>query len=63
MPLIIAIVMQLSQQLSGIGAIFYYSTKVFEKAGVDPEFSKTVTIAVGVTMVCNSAKFIYLIKI
>ncbi|XP_061793625.1 solute carrier family 2, facilitated glucose transporter member 1 [Nerophis lumbriciformis] len=33
-PLLVAVVLQLSQQLSGINAVFYYSTSIFEKAGV-----------------------------
>ena len=34
MPLLIAIVMQLSQQLSGINAVFYYSTNLFITTGL-----------------------------
>ncbi|KAL0978518.1 hypothetical protein UPYG_G00171580 [Umbra pygmaea] len=33
-PILIAIMLQLSQQFSGINAVFYYSTSIFEKAKV-----------------------------
>ncbi|XP_078064953.1 solute carrier family 2, facilitated glucose transporter member 1-like, partial [Mustelus asterias] len=33
-PLIVSVVIHLSQQLSGINAVFYYSTDIFTKAGV-----------------------------
>ncbi|XP_047202399.1 solute carrier family 2, facilitated glucose transporter member 1-like isoform X1 [Girardinichthys multiradiatus] len=41
-PLIIAITLQLSQQLSGINAVFYYSTRIFEKAGVKQPVYATI---------------------
>ncbi|GAB1296329.1 Solute carrier family 2, facilitated glucose transporter member 4 [Apodemus speciosus] len=45
-PLLIAVVLQLSQQLSGINAVFYYSTSIFESAGVgQPAYA---TIGAGV---------------
>ena len=50
-PLLIGIVMQLSQQLSGINAIFYYSTNIFTSAGLSQETAKYSTIGVGVVMV------------
>ncbi|CAG2107766.1 unnamed protein product [Medioppia subpectinata] len=50
-PLIIGIIMQLSQQLSGINAIFYYSTNIFTSAGLSEEVAKYSTIGVGVVMV------------
>ena len=34
LPLLIAIIMQLSQQLSGINAVFYYSTNLFITTGL-----------------------------
>ncbi|XP_076263788.1 glucose transporter 1 isoform X13 [Rhynchophorus ferrugineus] len=50
-PLIIGIVMQLSQQLSGINAVFYYSTDLFESSGLTPESAKFATIGIGCIMV------------
>uniref|UniRef100_A0A480N736 Solute carrier family 2, facilitated glucose transporter member 1 n=1 Tax=Sus scrofa TaxID=9823 RepID=A0A480N736_PIG len=45
-PILIAVVLQLSQQLSGINAVFYYSTSIFETAGVgQPAYA---TIGAGV---------------
>uniref|UniRef100_A0A8C5HKT1 Solute carrier family 2, facilitated glucose transporter member 1-like n=1 Tax=Gouania willdenowi TaxID=441366 RepID=A0A8C5HKT1_GOUWI len=41
-PIIIAIMLQLSQQLSGINAVFYYSTRIFEKAGVEQPVYATI---------------------
>ena len=53
-PLVIGIVMQLSQQLSGINAIFYYSTDIFTNAGLTEDVAKYSTIGVGVVMVAMS---------
>lgn len=52
-PLIIGIVMQLSQQLSGINAVFYYSTFLFTSAGLTEENAKFATIGIGAIMVSN----------
>lgn len=45
-PLIIAIVMMLSQQLSGINAIFFYSTNIFANAGVSNGALSTVYVGI-----------------
>uniref|UniRef100_A0AAY4AQF9 Solute carrier family 2, facilitated glucose transporter member 4 n=1 Tax=Denticeps clupeoides TaxID=299321 RepID=A0AAY4AQF9_9TELE len=41
-PIVIAILLQLSQQLSGVNAIFYYSTSIFQKAGVEKPIYATI---------------------
>ncbi|KAM4736222.1 solute carrier family 2, facilitated glucose transporter member 3 [Anableps anableps] len=41
-PIIIAIILQLSQQLSGINAVFYYSTGIFKTAGVTKPIYATI---------------------
>lgn len=50
-PLIIGIMMQLSQQLSGINAIFYYSTDIFLSAEVPENYAVYATMGVGAIMV------------
>ncbi len=51
LPLFICILMHLSQQLSGMVAIFYYSTKFFIDAGVPDENAQYATLGVGALMV------------
>ncbi|XP_028910266.1 solute carrier family 2, facilitated glucose transporter member 3 [Ornithorhynchus anatinus] len=41
-PILIAIMLQLSQQLSGINAVFYYSTGIFTDAGVSEPIYATI---------------------
>ncbi|KAK3518894.1 hypothetical protein QTP70_014941 [Hemibagrus guttatus] len=41
-PLLVAIMLQLSQQFSGINAVFYYSTSIFKKAGVSQPVYATI---------------------
>ncbi|PAA58619.1 hypothetical protein BOX15_Mlig001438g3 [Macrostomum lignano] len=50
-PLLIGLVLHLSQQLSGINVIFYYSSDLFVAAGASPQASKFATVAVGCVMV------------
>ncbi|XP_065080719.1 glucose transporter type 1 isoform X4 [Ochlerotatus camptorhynchus] len=50
-PLMIGIVMQLSQQFSGINAVFYYSTSLFMSSGLTEESAKFATIGIGAIMV------------
>ncbi|XP_059371906.1 solute carrier family 2, facilitated glucose transporter member 4-like [Carassius carassius] len=59
-PIIISILLQLSQQLSGINAIFYYSTDIFKKAGVEsPVYA---TIGAGVVNVAFTIVSLFLVE-
>ncbi|XP_003966961.1 solute carrier family 2, facilitated glucose transporter member 1 [Takifugu rubripes] len=59
-PIIISILLQLSQQLSGINAIFYYSTSIFMKAGVQsPVYA---TIGAGVVNCAFTVVSLFLIE-
>ncbi|XP_055864997.1 solute carrier family 2, facilitated glucose transporter member 1-like [Biomphalaria glabrata] len=46
-PLIICIVLQMSQQFSGINAVIYYSTSIFGSAGLSKESSQYATVGTG----------------
>ncbi|XP_034636981.1 solute carrier family 2, facilitated glucose transporter member 2 isoform X1 [Trachemys scripta elegans] len=45
-PVIVALMVQISQQFSGINAIFYYSTNIFVRAGVDQPVYATIGVGV-----------------
>ncbi|CAL1527830.1 unnamed protein product [Lymnaea stagnalis] len=50
-PLIICIVLQMSQQFSGINAVIYYSTDIFSSAGLSKEESQYATVGTGLVNV------------
>nr|KAI8752096.1 solute carrier family 2; facilitated glucose transporter member 1-like isoform X1 [Biomphalaria glabrata] len=59
-PLIISMVMQLSQQLSGINGVFYYSANLFKSAGLSPSTATHATSGVGGVMVVMTFVTIFL---
>lgn len=61
-PLLIAVVMQLSQQLSGITAVFYYSTGLFIDAGIPEEYTGLTTVGIGVVNVVMTLVSLILIE-
>ena len=46
-PLIIAMMMMLAQQLSGINCAMFYSTDIFKNAGLDDQASQSATLGMG----------------
>merc|ERR1712241_814242 len=46
-PLIIAMMMMLAQQLSGINCAIFYSTEIFKNAGLDAQDSQPATLGMG----------------
>merc|ERR1719356_1314975 len=51
LPLTVCVVMHLSQQLSGMVAIFYYSISFFTSAGIDEQQAQYANLGVGGIMV------------
>jgi sugar porter (SP) family MFS transporter len=47
MPLIISVVIHAGQQLSGINAVMFYATYIFEQTGMQPEEVSFATIGLG----------------
>ncbi|XP_051576929.1 solute carrier family 2, facilitated glucose transporter member 3-like [Myxocyprinus asiaticus] len=59
-PIIVSIILQLSQQLSGINAVFYYSTEIFRTAGITgPVF---VTIGAGAVNTVFTVVSLFLVE-
>ncbi|XP_030043094.1 solute carrier family 2, facilitated glucose transporter member 3 [Microcaecilia unicolor] len=59
-PIVIAIILQLSQQLSGINAVFYYSTSIFRDANVkEPIYA---TIGAGIVNVVFTVVSLFLVE-
>lgn len=61
LPLLIGIVLHMSQQLSGIVGVLYYSTQIFENAGV--QNGDVATVAVGVVLVIFTFILVFLIEV
>jgi len=61
-PLLISVVMQMAQQLSGIGGILYYSTSLFVKVGMDEGYSQAATCGVGALSVIMTIVVIFLVE-
>ncbi|XP_051874899.1 solute carrier family 2, facilitated glucose transporter member 2 isoform X2 [Pristis pectinata] len=58
-PIIVALMLHVSQQFSGINAIFYYSTAIFQQAGVShPTYA---TIGVGVVNTIFTVVSVFLV--
>lgn len=60
-PMIIAIMMMLSQQLSGINVAMFYSTTVFRGAGLNPTEATYATIAMGTINVLMTIVSVWLV--
>jgi len=60
-PLFIAIMMMFSQQLSGINAAMFYSTKIFKDAGLPGNWPFYATIAMGAINVAQTVVSLWLV--
>ncbi|XP_058517290.1 solute carrier family 2, facilitated glucose transporter member 2 [Ochotona princeps] len=59
-PVIVALMLHIAQQFSGINGIFYYSTSIFQKAGISqPVYA---TIGVGVINTVSTAISVFLVE-
>lgn len=61
LPLIILCVMHAGQQLSGINAVFYYSTGIFKSAGIDHRKSQYASIGAGMANFIMAATSAFLV--
>lgn len=61
-PMLTTVVLQLSQALSGINAVFFYSSKMFEKAGIPKDKIPYANIGTGIINVIATIVAISLIE-
>ncbi|XP_039287484.1 solute carrier family 2, facilitated glucose transporter member 1-like isoform X2 [Nilaparvata lugens] len=62
-PLIIAIVIMIAQQLSGINAVIYYSTQIFQKAGMSQQEAQLATMIMGTVNIIMTVISVFLVEI
>ena len=58
--LFITVFLQLSQQLSGINAVIYYSTAIFKSAGYDKTVSEYANLGLGATNIVVTVISVFL---
>jgi SP family facilitated glucose transporter-like MFS transporter 1 len=61
-PLIISVMMMLAQQLSGINAAIFFSTSIFESAGLDESSAQSATLGMGAMNVAMTIISLILIE-
>lgn len=61
-PLIISMMMMLAQQLSGINAAMFFSTSIFESAGLDETAAQSATLGMGTVNVAMTFVSLVLIE-
>merc|ERR1711976_368934 len=61
-PLIIAVMMMLAQQLSGINAAIFFSTSIFASAGLDESSAQSATLGMGAVNVAMTIVSLILIE-
>ena len=61
-PMLTTVVLQLSQALCGINAVFFYSSKMFAKAGIAPKMIPYANIGTGIINVIATIVAISLIE-
>uniref|UniRef100_A0A6G1SHP9 Solute carrier family 2, facilitated glucose transporter member 1 n=1 Tax=Aceria tosichella TaxID=561515 RepID=A0A6G1SHP9_9ACAR len=60
-PMTIAIVIMLSQQLSGINAVLFYSTSIFRDAGLEAQAAVRATLGMGLVNVIMTLVSLFLV--
>lgn len=58
--MLITVVLQVSQQLSGINAVFYYSTAIFKQANYSPNTSQYINLGLGATNILITIVSVFL---